>query len=83
MTGCLHRRGMPSHPPHPRSLTNVNTYHARCAQGVPCGGHAWSYDAVAFSNFTVGAFGPSLRFANGSYWLNAYAERPQVVLVRA
>ena len=35
-------------------VTNVNTYHARCAQGVPCGGHAWSRDGYVFSNLTVG-----------------------------
>ena len=39
------------------SLTNVNTCHARCAQGVPCGGHAWSSDGFTFSNLTIGAFG--------------------------
>jgi hypothetical protein len=33
-------------------LTNVNTYHARCAQGVECGGHAWSRDGFTFSNLT-------------------------------
>jgi hypothetical protein len=60
-------------------LTNVNTYHARCAQGVPCGGHAWSRDAINWSNVTIGAFGPVIRFSNGSYWYNAYTERPQVL----
>jgi len=59
-------------------LTNVNTYHARCAQGVPCGGHAWSRDALTWSNQTVGAFGPIIRFTNGSYFHGAYAERPQI-----
>ena len=59
-------------------LTNVNNDHTRCAQGVPCGGHAWSYDGITFSNLTIGAFGPVIRFENGSYWRNAYAERPQV-----
>jgi hypothetical protein len=39
-------------------LTNVNNDHTRCAQGVPCGGHAWSYDGLTFSNLTIGAFGP-------------------------
>lgn len=51
---------------------------ARCAQGVPCGGHAWSRDGLAFSNLTIGAFGPVLRI-NGSYVTNAYVERPLVV----
>lgn len=60
-------------------LTNVNNDHSRCAQGVPCGGHAWSYDGLTFSNLTIGAFGPVIRFINGSYWRNAYVERPQVL----
>lgn len=60
-------------------LTNVNTYHARCAQGVPCGGHAWSRDGLTFSNLTVGAFGPVITFSNGSVWRNAYVERPLVL----
>jgi hypothetical protein len=60
-------------------LTNVNNDHSRCAQGVPCGGHAWSVDGLTFSNLTIGAFGPVIRFANGSYWRNAYVERPQVM----
>jgi hypothetical protein len=60
-------------------LTNVNNDHTRCAQGVPCGGHAWSYDGISFSNLTIGAFGPAIRFANGSYWRTAYVERPQVL----
>jgi len=59
-------------------LTNVNTFHARCAQGVPCGGHAWSYDGLTWSNQSVGAFGPVIRFTDGSYFTGAYAERPQV-----
>ena len=59
-------------------LTNVNNDHARCAQGVPCGGHAWSKDGISFSNLTIGAFGPWVRFANGSAWQTAYVERPQV-----
>ena len=59
-------------------LTNVNNDHARCAQGVPCGGHAWSKDGLTFSNLTIGAFGPVTRFANGTYSYNAYVERPQV-----
>jgi len=47
---------------------------------VPCGGHAWSRDGLSWSNLTIGAFGPVIRFTNGSYWYNAYVERPQVVL---
>ena len=60
--------------------TNVNTYHARCAQGVPCGGHAWSRDGYVFSNLTVGAFGPVVTFRNGTEWRNAYVERPLVTM---
>lgn len=63
-------------------LTNVNNDHARCAEGVPCGGHAWSVDGLTFSNLTIGAFGPVIRFSNGSYWHTAYVERPQVVQAR-
>jgi hypothetical protein len=59
-------------------LTNVNTYHARCARGIPCGGHAWSRDGLTWSNQTIGAFGPVIRFTNGTYFTGAYAERPQV-----
>ena len=59
-------------------LTNVNNDHSRCAQGVPCGGHAWGHDGLTFSNLTIGAFGPYVRFANGSSWRTAYVERPQV-----
>lgn len=61
-------------------LTNVNTCHARCASGVPCGGHAFSRDGITFSNLTIGAFGPVITFANGSQWNNAYVERPLVTL---
>ena len=61
-------------------VTNVNTYHARCAQGVPCGGHAWSRDGYVFSNLTVGAFGPVVTFKNGTEWRNAYVERPLVTM---
>ena len=61
-------------------FTNVNTCHARCAAGVPCGGHAWSRDGVAFSNLTVGAFGPVVTFANGTQWSTSYVERPLVTL---
>ena len=60
-------------------LTNVNTWHARCAAGVPCGGHAWSLDGLTWSNQTVGAFGPVVRWLNGSYFQGAYMERPQVL----
>ena len=59
-------------------LTNVNTFHRRCAQGTECGGHAWSKDGVNFSNLTIGAFGPYITFANGSGWPNAFVERPLV-----
>ena len=59
-------------------LTNVNTCHARCAQGIECGGHAWSRDGFIFSNLTIGAFGPYITFANGTSWANAYVERPLV-----
>ena len=61
-------------------LTNVNTFHARCAQSVPCGGHAFSYDGLVWSNLTIGAFGPVITFANGTEWVNAYVERPLVTL---
>ena len=60
-------------------LTNVNTYHSRCHSGVACGGHAWSKDALTWSNQSIGAFGPVIRFTNGSYFHGAYAERPQVL----
>lgn len=59
-------------------LTNINTCHRRCPQGVACGGHSWSRDGLHFSNLTVGAFGPYITFANGTGWANAYAERPLV-----
>lgn len=59
-------------------LTNVNTCHRRCPQGVECGGHSWSRDGITFSNLTVGAFGPYITFSNGSGWNNSYAERPLV-----
>jgi hypothetical protein len=59
-------------------LTNVNTWHKRCAQGVPCGGHAWSPDGLLWSNLTIGSFGPVITFANGSTWTNAYVERPLI-----
>jgi hypothetical protein len=61
-------------------LTNVNNDHARCAEGEPCGGHAWGYDGITFSNLSIGAFGPYIRFANGSSWRTSYVERPQVTL---
>jgi hypothetical protein len=59
-------------------LTNVNTCHARCASGVACGGHAWSRDGRAFSNLTVGAFGPLFTLADGTVMQNSYVERPLV-----
>ena len=59
-------------------VTNVNNDHTRCASGIPCGGHAWSYDGINFSNLTIGAFGPVIKLNNGSYWYNSYVERPQV-----
>lgn len=59
-------------------LTNVNTGHDRCGQGVPCGGHAWSADGLVFSDLVVGAFGPIVTMPNGSVWRNAYVERPLV-----
>ena len=65
---------------HYHLLTNVNTCHARCSQGIECGGHAWSRDGFVFSNLTVGAFGPYVTFRNGSTWANAYVERPLVTL---
>ena len=61
-------------------LTNVNTCHARCAQGVECGGHAWSRDGFVFSNLTIGAFGPAVTLRNGTTLFNAYVERPLVSL---
>eukprot|EP00035_Acanthoeca_spectabilis_P039493 m.62749 g.62749 ORF g.62749 m.62749 type:complete len:467 (+) comp9626_c0_seq1:559-1959(+) len=59
-------------------LTNINTGHARCPQGVECGGHAWSRDGLAFSDLYIGAFGPYVTFANGTGWNNSYSERPLV-----
>ena len=41
------------------------------------GGHAWSTDGWHFTDLVIGAFGPVIRFANGSYWYTAYVERPQ------
>jgi hypothetical protein len=62
-------------------LTNVNTGHARCKQGVQCGGHAWSADRGAtWTNLTVGAFGPYITLADGTTMANAYAERPLVTM---
>jgi hypothetical protein len=46
---------------------------------VPCGGHAWSRDGLSWSNQTIGAFGPVIRWANGTFFTGAYAERPQVI----
>lgn len=65
-------------PPSLNRFTNVNTYHARCAAGVPCGGHAWSSDGLTWSNQSIGAFGPVIRWANGTYYTGSYAERPQI-----
>ena len=59
-------------------LTNVNTCHRRCPSGMACGGHAFSRDGLHFSNLTIGAFGPTIRFQNGTYWYNSYVERPFV-----
>ena len=61
-------------------LTNINTYHKRCAAGVKCGGHAWSNDGLVWSNQTIGAFGPKVILENGSIVVNSYVERPQVFL---
>jgi hypothetical protein len=60
-------------------LTNVNTWHNRCAASIPCGGHAWSRDGLTWSNQSIGAFGPVVRWRNGTYFVGAYAERPQVL----
>ena len=38
-----------------------------------------SRDGITFSNLTIGAFGPVIRFSNGTYWHNAYIERPMVL----
>jgi hypothetical protein len=59
-------------------LTNVNTYHRRCASGVACGGHAWSRDGITWSEQTIGAFGPVIKLMNGTTVANSYVERPQV-----
>ena len=59
-------------------LTNVNTYHRRCASGVPCGGHAFSEDGLEWSPQVIGAFGPISTLSNGSVVHNSYVERPQV-----
>lgn len=60
-------------------LTNVNNGHQRCPMGVACGGHAWSYDGLTFSDLLVGAYGPRIPLMNGSYWQNSYIERPQIL----
>jgi hypothetical protein len=60
-------------------FSNVGTWHARCAAGVPCGGHAWSLDGLTWSDQYIGAFGPVVRWVNGSYFVGAYAERPQIL----
>lgn len=59
-------------------LTNVNTGHKRCNATIPCSGHAWSYDGLTWSKQFIGAFGPIIRLKNGTQWVNAYVERPQV-----
>ena len=59
-------------------LTNVNTYHRRCASGVPCGGHAFSEDGLEWSPQVIGAFGPIIALSNGTVVHNSYVERPQV-----
>ena len=46
---------------------------------MACGGHAWSRDGLTWSNQSIGAFGPALTFSNGSSFVGAYAERPQVL----
>eukprot|EP00038_Savillea_parva_P028253 m.64003 g.64003 ORF g.64003 m.64003 type:complete len:512 (-) comp8194_c0_seq1:645-2180(-) len=60
-------------------LTNINNGHQRCSQGVACGGHAWSYDGITFSDLDIGAYGPAIPLRNGTVWQNAYIERPQVL----
>jgi hypothetical protein len=60
-------------------LTNVNTGHARCNESVACGGHAWSYDGITFSDLDIGAYGPRIPLRNGTIWQNSYIERPQVL----
>eukprot|EP00041_Stephanoeca_diplocostata_P010867 m.174123 g.174123 ORF g.174123 m.174123 type:complete len:448 (+) comp18321_c0_seq3:89-1432(+) len=60
-------------------LTNVNNAHKHCASGVACGGHAFSRDALTWSDLFVGAFGPVITFTNGTVYNAAYVERPQVV----
>ena len=49
----------------------------------PCGAshilRLRSRDGLTFSNLTIGAFGPTIRFQNGTYWNNAYIERPFVL----
>lgn len=35
-------------------------------------------DGITFSNLTIGAFGPYIRFQNGSFWKTSWVERPQV-----
>ena len=76
-TGCALRLNPLPLPIHRAS--NVNTYHMRCPQGVACGGHAWSLDGLTWSNQSIGAFGPVVRFSNGTYYHGAYSERPQVL----
>ena len=61
-------------------LTNVNTYHKRCAAGVACGGHAWSRDGLVWSEQDVSSFGPTITLSdkNRTVVRNSYVERPQV-----
>jgi hypothetical protein len=49
-------------------LTNVNNGHARCPEGVACGGHAWSEDGITWSDLVIGAYGPRIPLMNGTFW---------------
>lgn len=60
-------------------LTNVNNGHARCPEGVACGGHAWSEDGITWSDLVIGAYGPRIPLMNGTFWQNSYIERPQLL----
>ena len=76
--------GAADHPPRIRRSLRLshqtrNNGHRRCPQGVACGGHAWSEDGLTWSDLVVGAYGPRIPLSNGSYWQNAYIERPQVL----
>ena len=59
-------------------LENRNTYHRACGAGVPCGGHAFSYDGLTWSPLFTGAFGPVITSINGTITTTAYVERPQI-----